>query len=294
MRDFYQEVTDRIVHELEIGTVPWVKPWSGTGFSLPCNAVTNRPYSGINLLLFFLASDRGWKSARFLTYKQTKQVGGSVKKGEHGTTVVFVKRIDVKDRSPDAADDDTVSVPLLRQYTVFNVEQCEGLPEKVIHGPAKPHTHNPDQRDPIADEFIATTGADVREGFPMACYVPALDRVQLPDFRNFVNSDRFYSTAFHELCHWTGDSKRCNRDLKNRFGTAAYAAEELVAQLGAAFLCAEFGFDGDCQDASYIASWVKLFKDDKRAIFTAASKAQQAADFLRSAVLAETKQSAAA
>jgi antirestriction protein ArdC len=291
-RDIYAQVTTRILAELEAGATPWVKPWSATpGANVPCNAVTNRPYSGCNVILLWLALGRGWPTPRFLTFKQAQESGGNVRHGEHGTKVVFVKQLRVTDK--DGADDDEKLIPMMREYTVFNVTQCEGLPESIVQG--KPQrVRNPDARDELADEFLHSTGADIREGHGEAYYVPSQDFISLPAFQGFKGADHFYNVAFHELTHWAGAKTRLDRDLSGRFGKAAYAAEELVAELGSAFLCAEFGFDGDVRHAGYIANWIELLKSDKRAFFTAASRAQQAADYLRGLALAEPHQAAAA
>src|SRR5215471_3844451 len=149
-RDLYTEVTARIVNELENGFLPWVKPWSqSAGANQPANAVTKRPYSGVNVLLLWSAmTARGWQVPRFVTFKQALELGGNVRKGEHGTKVYFVKQLNFKDDSPDAGEDDTRSVTMLREYTVFNVAQCDGLPERVTTLPAPPKPRNPDARDP--------------------------------------------------------------------------------------------------------------------------------------------------
>jgi antirestriction protein ArdC len=290
MRDIYSEVSTRIIAELERGAAPWLKPWSATaGQNVPQNAVTNRPYSGCNVVLLWLARGRGWTSPRFLTFKQAIEAGGHVRKGEHGTKVYFVKQLRVRDDSGDDADQRLV--PMMREYTVFNVDQCENLPDSVRAG--KPtRVRNPDARDPLADDFIQATGAVIREGGE-AYYVPSQDFISMPAFAAFRGSDRFYNVAFHELTHWTGHRSRLDRDLKHRFGSRDYAAEELVAELGAAFLCAEFGFNNDLRHAGYIATWIELLKADKRAFFTACSKASKAADYLRGLALAETTSAAA-
>lgn len=282
-RDLYDEVTHRILNELERGALPWVKPWSATsGKNVPQNAVTQRPYSGCNVILLWLTRDRGWTTPRFLTFKQAQEAGGYVRKGEHGTKVYLVKHLHVKD---DEREETTRLVPMLREYTVFNVDQCEALPNAIRSG--KPmRVRNPDARDDLADEFLRLTGADIREGFGEAYYVPSHDFISMPAFEAFKGADHFYSTAWHELTHWTAHKGRLDRDLKNRFGSRDYAAEELIAELGAAFLCAEFGFDGDVRHAGYIANWIELLKADKRAFFTACGKAQAAADYLRGLVLA--------
>jgi antirestriction protein ArdC len=291
-RDIYTEVSARILQELERGALPWVKPWSATaGQNTPCNAVTNRPYSGCNVILLWLARERGWPTPRFVTFKQALDAGGNVRKGEHGTKVYFVKQLHIKDKNAPA-DEDGKIIPMLREYTVFNVAQCDGLPDGVQVG--KPmRVRNPDTRDSLADEFIATTGADFREGNGEAYFAPGGDFISMPAFAAFKGADHFYTVAFHELTHWTGHKPRLDRDLSGRFGKRAYAAEELIAELGAAFLSAEFGFDGDVRNAGYIATWIGLLKSDKRAFFTACSKAQAAADYLRGLALAEPELAAA-
>jgi antirestriction protein ArdC len=284
-RDIYADVSARIVAELERGAAPWVKPWSATpGQNVPQNAVTSRPYSGCNVVLLWLARDRGWKTPRFLTFNQAMEAGGHVRKGEHGTKVYFVKQLHVKDA--DGKQGETRLIPMLREYTVFNVDQCDGLPDRILAG--KPmRVRNPDARDALADDFLRSTRADIREGHGEAYYIPSHDFISMPAFPAFKGADHFYNVAFHELTHWTGHKSRLDRDLKNRFGSRDYASEELVAELGAAFLSAEFGFDGDVRNAGYIATWIELLKADKRAFFTACSKAYKAADYLRGLALAE-------
>jgi antirestriction protein ArdC len=274
-RDLYADVSARILAELESGAAPWVKPWSATpGQNVPQNAVSNRPYSGCNVILLWLARIRGWSTPRFLTFKQAIEAGGNVRKGESGTKVYFVKQLRVTEG--EGAEQDTRLIPMLREYTVFNVDQCEGLPDSIRAG--KPmRVRNPETRDALADEFLRSTGADIREGHGEAYYLPSHDFISMPAFEAFKGADHFYATAFHELTHWTGHKSRLDRDLKTRFGAHEYAAEELVAELGAAFLCAEFGFDG----------WIELLRADKRAFFTACSKAWKATDHLRSLALAE-------
>jgi antirestriction protein ArdC len=284
-RNLYAEVSNRILAELERGAAPWIKPWAATaGANVPCNAVTNRPYSGCNVILLWLTRGRGWATPRFLTFNQAKECGGNVRKGEHGTKVYFVKQLQVRD---DTADDTSATrlIPMLREYTVFNVDQCENLPDRInTTRPAR--IRNPDARDGLADEFLCATSADIREGHGEALYVPSHDFISMPAFGAFKGADHFYNVAFHELTHWTGHKSRLGRDLKNRFGSRSYAAEELIAELGAAFLCAEFGFDGDVRNAGFIASWIELLKSDQRAFFTACSKASKAADYLRGLALA--------
>jgi antirestriction protein ArdC len=179
----------------------------------------------------------------------------------------------------------------MREYTVFNVDQCDGLPDSVATGRPM-RVRNPDTREELADEFLRATGADIREGHE-AYYVPSRDFISMPAFEAFKGADHFYNVAYHGLVHWTAHGSRLNRDLKNRFGSRNYAGEELIAELGAAFLCAEFGFDSDLRHAGYIGHWIELLKADKRAFFTACSQASKAADYLRGLALAEPTEVAA-
>jgi antirestriction protein ArdC len=289
-RDLHQEATDRILRELEKGAVPWVKPWASLGGNAgaPVNAATERPYSGSNVIFLWIAQDKNptWGN-RFLTFKQALDLGGNVKKGEHGTKVYFWKPYLAKDRSKDAEADDKVKALVMREYTVFNTAQCENLPERVTSGRAL-RVRNPNTRDELADEYIKATGAKVIEGVGEAFYAPSKDILCLPKFEAFKDADNFYNVAFHELTHWTGAKHRLDRDLKTKADHKAYAAEELVAELGAAFQSAEFGFDGDVRNAGYIQTWIAALKDDKKIFFTCARAAQKAVDFLRDKALEET------
>jgi antirestriction protein ArdC len=292
-RDLYTEVSARIVAEMEAGAPPWIKPWSATpGANTPCNAATNRPYSGCNVVLLWMAQATGYRTPRFLTFKQALELGGNVRKGERGTKVYFVKQLQVRDQG---ADDDATTrvVPMMREYTVFNIDQCEKLPTRITT-PGEMKPRNVDRRDATIDEFIANSGATIREGFGEAYYRPGDDVISLPRFEVFKSAAHFYATAFHELGHWTGHKPRLSRDLRHRFGERAYAAEELVAELCSAFLCAEFSIDGDLRHAGYIQNWIGLLKADSRAFFTACSKAQAAADFLRGLALLDRQNDAAA
>jgi antirestriction protein ArdC len=290
--DLYAAITARIVAELEAGAAPWVKPWSATpGANTPCNAVSNRSYSGCNVVLLWMAQAAGYRTPRFLTFKQASELGGNVRKGEHGTKIYFVKQLQVRDQRADDSSE-TRLIPLMREYTVFNVDQCDNLPDSI--GTGEPiRVRNPDTRDALADDFLRSTGADIREGSGEAYYVPSRDFISMPAFDAFKGVDHFYNVVLHELTHWSGHKSRLNRDLKNRFGTRNYAAEELIAELGAAFLCAEFGFDGDVRNAGYIANWIELLKADNRVFFTACSHGSKAADYLRGLALAEPAEMAA-
>jgi antirestriction protein ArdC len=242
------------------------------------------PLLWCNVVLLWMAQSAGYRTPSYLTFKQALELGGNVRKGEHGTKVYFVKQLQVADRNGEEGD--TRIVPLMREYTVFNVQQCENLPDRVMTlGGIK--VRNRDQRDATIDEFLAASGAEIREGAGEAYYRPGDDFISLPRFEAFKSAAHFYGVAFHELGHWTGHKSRLDRDLRHRFGECAYAAEELVAELCAAFLCAEFSIDGDLRHAGYVQSWIGLLRADSRAFFTACSRAQAAADYLRGLALAE-------
>lgn len=287
MRDIYQEVTNTIIAELEQGTAPWVKPWksgSCAGGAMPYNASSGKRYRGVNIpLLMGTASVYG--SPAFVTFKQALDMGGHVRKGERGTTIVFWKFLTAAAPAgePETGGDagDAKLIPMARAYTVFNVAQCDGLQLPAVVAP-KPI--NPDARSVELDAAIANTGATITHGHNGAFYASSIDSIGLPNFELFRDASNYYATAFHELAHWSGHESRLARKLGNRFGSEAYAAEELIAELSAAFLCADRGVIGELRHAAYLDSWLKVLRGDKRAIFTAASKAQQAADFLTAAM----------
>jgi antirestriction protein ArdC len=272
----YEQVTNAIIADLEKGAPTWVQPWKTTrrtslGF-LPANLATRRTYSGINIpILWRAASEAGYADHAWMTFKQALALEAYVRKGEKGTLIVFTKKLEVRE------DDEERQISMLRSYAVFNVAQIDGLPAHV----AQPEEAAPPLDDDV-QHFVDATHADIRHGGSRACFVPSLDFIQLPPRSAFVSIESFRATQLHELGHWSGHETRLNRDLKNRFGTQAYAAEELIAELTSAFLCAHLRIAGELRHASYIDSWIALLKQDNRAIFTAASKASQAADFLRS------------
>ena len=287
MINLYQKVTDSVLLQLKNGTVPWVRPWSATaGRNVPQNAITHRPYSGVNAVLLWSAISHGYTHPFFLTFKQAQQLGGRVRRGQNGFKIYFVKKLDVP-KKPDIQplkDDDFRQVTMLREYTVFNVAQCDGSPDSISNpGPAK--VRNKDERLDLADEFVRSLEADIRHGSE-AYYAPGGDFICLPHWESFSNADAYYNTAFHELGHWTGHKHRLDRDLSKRFGTRAYAAEELVAELCAAFLAAEFAIDTVTRSAGYIDNWIQLLQHDNKAFFTAASRAYAAAAYLRDKALA--------
>lgn len=267
----YEAVTQSIISQLEQGTAPWVKPWKG-GKSIgimPANAITGHHYRGVNVPILWHAADVNcYPNHAWLTFKQALDKGGSVRKGEKATHIVFTKRIKVED------DDDEREISMLKAFAVFNVAQVDGL--EIEQGTPEPPPAG------AVEAFVAATGADIRHGGDRACFIPSHDFIALPNPSAFESQQHYDATKLHELCHWSGGKVRLNRDLSGRFGTSSYAAEELIAELGAAFLCAHLGVTGKLRHADYVASWIKLLKDDDRAIFTASSKASQAADYLRS------------
>lgn len=282
--DLYREITEKIIAELEQGTVPWVRPWrsggQGASLSLPKNARTAKTYSGINILLLWEALlNRGFTACHWLTFKQALELGGSVRKGEKGNTVFYADRfIPQKERErAELEGDEAGSIPFLKRYTVFNVEQCDGLPEHLfVARPALPEC----QIIPEAQALILASGADFRLGGDVAIYIPSEDAIRVPHQSSFVDQINYYRTAFHELGHWTGHSSRLARDLSHRRGSDGYAREELVAELATAFVCASLGIVPTVRHADYIGSWLKVLRDDSRAIFKAASQASKAADYI--------------
>ncbi len=275
--DLYQNVTDKIIAALEAGTPPWIRPWrvdADTG--LPVNGGTQRPYQGINIVLLTMeAMVQGYARNRWLTYRQAAALGGQVRAGSTGATVVFYKLSEFPDKDDTAAPKRVV--PILRSFTVFNLDQIDGLPAHLSQ-PVRPPVW--DAQD-TAEKLLAASGADIRyRAGARAYYHPPLDYIVLPPRGSFSNATGYYATALHELSHWSGAASRLNRDLRGRFGDSAYAAEELIAEMSSAFLCAHLGIASRLQHAAYISSWLRLLRSDKRAVFTAAAKAQQAADFV--------------
>lgn len=278
----YEEVTNRIVRELETGTVPWVKPWetSNATLGLPRSATTRRHYSGINILILWDAVIKhGFASQEWLTFRQALSLGGHVRKGERGTVICYADSFIPKDERERAAaeGDDPLAVSFLKRFTVFNVDQCDGLPAQI--SPPR-RTLSEVEPSPDADALIAATGARIVEGAGLAFYHQGEDLIRIPSREAFVSAADFYCTAFHELGHWTAHPSRLARDLKNRFGSDAYAREELIAELASAFLCAEFGIVPKVRHTDYLGHWLQILKSDARAIFHAASQASKACDFI--------------
>ncbi len=283
--DHYQAVTDRIVAALEAGTAPWRRPWvSGartTVPGMPCNAVSGRTYRGINAVLLAMTQyAHGSDDPRWLTYKQASDHGWQVRAGERGTPVVFFKRLDVHERPEGCEGEATVRrVPLLRGFTAFHATQVDGI------GPYRPPT--PDEapwRKPDAPELIvARSGVRVRTGGNQAFYSPTLDLIGMPVAAAFRTPEGYAATLLHELGHASAAPSRLGRDLTGRFGSRAYAFEELVADLTSCFVGTVLGLPCDVENhASYLQSWLEILREDKRAVFRAAAAAQKAADWMLS------------
>ena len=278
----YAEVTHRIIAELDAGRIPWVQPWDNVGIApgLPRNALTRRGYSGINVLLLWGAViERAYPTQNWLTFSQALESGGIVRKGEKGTQIVFADRFTpIGERERAAADGaEPKQVAFLKRFTVFNVAQCDNLPDRMTRDvPPLPER----ELVPLAEDLIQATGADFRIGGNRAFYAPGEDYVAVPPQPAFKNQIDYYRTALHELGYWTGHASRLGRDLSGRFGTQDYAREELCAELASAYLCASLSIQPSVRHADYIGSWLELLRSDDRAIFRAASLASKAADFL--------------
>jgi antirestriction protein ArdC len=297
--DVYQRITDQIVSELEKGVKPWLKPWNAEHAAgritrpLRGNGI---PYRGINVLMLWSAAmEKGFAAPVWLTFKQATELKASVRKGEHGSLVVYADKVIRTETDAATGEDAERAIPFMKGYTVFNVEQIDGLPEHFYSKP--PARIDNVQRIDRAEGFFASTGATIRHGGAMAYYNVSQDFVQIPPFECFRDPESYYATLAHETTHWTRHTSRLNRDFgRKRFGDEGYAMEELVAELGSAFLSADLDLTPEVRDdhASYIASWIKVLKDDKRAIFTAASHAQRAADFIHGSQAPVTTHSHAA
>lgn len=294
--DIYQTITDRIVEQLEAGTAPWVKPWSSAVPSCRPLRSTGQPYSGVNVLTLWMdAEEKGFTSPYWFGFQTAKKLGGHVRKGEKGSQVVYANKV-VKTFEDENGDEQTRAIPFLKTSTVFNADQIEGLPE---HFYAKGSPVEVDGHDRIAhaDEFFAKAGIEIRHGGDRAFYRADLDYVQMPDLNDFNRAEDYYATLAHEATHWTRHQTRLDRDMgRKQWGDAGYAMEELVAEIGSAFLCADLALSPVVRDdhASYIASWLTVLKGDKRAIFTASSRASAAAEYLNAFSLTEDDLSEAA
>lgn len=286
----HADVTAQIIAELETGRLPWVQPWETIGLppGLPRNAVSGRHYSGINVLLLWLRTiEQGHASHGWLTYRQCARLGGQVRRGEHGSCVIYVDRRMPRGEEARAVEEEREArqVLFLRRFVVFNADQCDGLPTDMAGARVVSRESNgvasadgfEVERDPLADGVIAATGADFRIGGDRAYYAPGGDYVQVPLRELYRHPLDWYRTAFHELGHWTGHASRLAREQGGRFGDAWYAREELVAEMTSAFVCAELGITPSVRHADYLGAWLDLLRADDRAILRAAGQASRAA-----------------
>lgn len=282
----YERITARIIELLEQGVCPWRKPWSSQTLR-PCNFIGNRPYSGINR---FLLEAMGFDSPYFLTFNQVKMKGGSIIKGSKGVAVVYWGAFEAegkgkpafKPETPESAtEDSTRKIPFLKFYTVFNASQVEGIEFPELATEELPEFQPIAAAEKIVADWI--DGPEILHGYNSACYVPAIDTVKLPIKPRFKSPEEYYSTLFHELGHATGSERRLKRNIgKASFASSDYSREELVAEMTAAFLCAECGIDNSVIENSvaYLQGWMKVLKADSKMVVIAASQAQKAANLI--------------
>lgn len=283
--DIYTRITNTIVTQLEQGQRPWFKPWNAEHAAgritrpLRANGI---PYRGINVLsLWMEAEAKAYTAPIWITFKQAMELGAYVRQGERGSPVVFASKTTRTETDTATGEASERDIPFLKGYTVFNVEQVEGLPPQ-YYATANP-VLDPVSRIAHAESFFAATGAAIHHGGNRAYYNASSDFIQMPPFVSFCDAESYYATLAHETTHWTSHASRLQRDFgRKRWGDEGYAMEELVAELGSSFLSSDLDLAPDVRPdhAAYIASWLKVLKEDKRAIFTAAAHAQRAADFL--------------
>jgi len=274
-RDIQKEITDKIIKELEKGVNPWVCPWDRSSDSaLPYNFKTSNSYSGMNIFILWLrAKEAGYSRNSWLTYNQAKELGGQVRKGEKSTMGIFYKNVETKDSKTKAVEEKEF-YPMAKAFYVFNVEQIDGLELEQLF---EPKEFNPIEN---AENLLIDSGVMINHGGTRAFYRPLADFIQLPDKERFSCSEDYYATALHELVHSTGNKQKLDRDMSNEFGSPEYAFEELIAEMGSAFLGAELGLVGNVQHTSYIESWLKALKGDKKFIFKAATQASKVFEFI--------------
>ena len=285
----YETVTNAIIAELERGAAPWVKPWHADASSgADYNIVSGAEYRGINRLILGMAGMAGGYSAgQWASYKQWQDRGVQVLKGQKGTSICFYKA--VAGTIDASTGEKTNGYAVLKSYSVFNIDQTDAERVPVAAPVAAPFDVN-DQCEAV----IAKTGALIRHGGDAAFYMPSTDAVQLPHKSSFDSASQYYATAFHELTHWTGAKHRLARDHSGRYGNPAYAFEELIAEIGAAYLCADNSIQGELRHAGYIDNWLKACRADNTAIFKAAALAQKAADFIKGTTASVQVEAAAA
>jgi len=289
MASHYENITTRILAQLENGVTPWDKPWKSNGSvkgaRFPYNFTTGKAYNGINIVMLLSA---GYASPAFATFKQIQAAGGSVKKGETATPIYFMSRVEKKAAKASEiaeGESDGKFIWLMRCYFAFNVAQCDGIALDNVSQPEVVESVIPSD----TAELIDMLSVDVRIGSE-AFYVPSRDYIEMPSVASFLavdsvnGSDTWTGVFLHELGHWTGAEKRLNRTYGKRFGDSEYAFEELVAELTSAFLCAELGIDTVSRSANYLASWIRVIKSDSRAFYKACTLAQKACEYIRQQV----------
>lgn len=280
--DFYQQITNQIIEALESGVKPWVCPWDKTEQSgMPSNASSGAQYNGMNIMLLWMsATMQSFSSSSWMTFKQAKAKGGQVRKGEKGTHIFFYNMIEKKEKGADEVE----RYAMLKTYSVFNIDQIDGLPDSMSGHEVIASETSPVCSLEHVEHFLAATGANIVYNGQRAFYRPSTDEIVIPDLHRFSTTEDAYATTLHELTHWTGHKSRLERKKGNAFGSKDYAFEELIAELGSVFLMADLGIVGEVQHESYIANWLTALKDDKRYIFKAASQASKAHQFLRNVV----------
>lgn len=276
--DLYIEITERIIRALERGTVPWVRPWKdGADLSGPRNGLSGQPYTGVNVLLCYLS---GFTSPDWYTWNQIQSFGGTVQKGSKATQLIFYRPIEIEDEDENTGEKEKKIIRIIRHFFVFNREQLTGhIPQPFAPDPTMEEEEA--ARHIYIEAFAATTGASISHGGNKAYYRPSTDHIQLPPLSQFPDPSAYYSIMLHELVHWTGHEGRLARlAAAGAFGSPEYAHEELVAEIGSAFLCAEFRIQGQLQHEEYIGHWIKRLQNDSRLIFRASRQAREAADYL--------------
>lgn len=287
--EIYNRVTQSIITALESGVAPWKQSWvksQGMGSSMPLR-INGEYYQGINVIILWMAAqERGYTERRWMTFKQAQKLGAKVRAGEKGTKIIKAGSFGKEVEDPKNKDEKKfVKIPFIKDYAVFNLCQLENVPEKYLETVKADHVPlSENERLAAADAYFAAIEADVRHGGSQAFYSPSQDYVQLPEFGDFFSAEAYYATRGHEMVHWTRAEKRLNRSFnQKRFGDEGYAMEELVAELGAAFLCAQLGIEPEKtrdDHVSYLKNWIKVLKQDNRVIMTVASYAQKAVGFL--------------
>ncbi|KSV64872.1 hypothetical protein N185_34360 [Sinorhizobium sp. GW3] len=281
--DVYERITQRIVEQLEAGTRPWMQPWGACGSPVRPLRHNGVAYRGINtILLWMTGAESGYSSSYWMTFRQAQELGANVRKGEKGTLVVYANAIERKEADDEGGEVER-RIPFMKGYTVFNADQIDGLPSQYDSVAREPSDGEGRQRIEAADRFFANLGADIRHGGNKAFYHPAGDFIQMPPFEAFVSAETQATTLGHECIHWTMKASRLDRNLgREKWGDEGYAKEELVAELGSVFLSADLGLSIEPREdhAAYIASWLKVLKNDKRAVFQMAAHAERAVAYL--------------